>query len=404
MKNENKPKNLKLALLPIIFLTFIGLGISNSLLGTSWPAISPDIGVPISWQSLIIVIIFVSATIGAAIAEKMLARFGTYFIVVLGFVLIILSIFIYAVTQSFPVLVCMGAVMGFGVGLEQSTGNGLVAKHYSAIAMSWLHCCYAIGCMLAPVILSYFIINETWRKGYQVAGSIEIAIIAVVLLVIPLWKLVGPLFPKRDLNAGAQPARVKSIGELFRVPGGTIIPIVMYLYCSFEVTIFYWTTSYLTEEKGMTAGIAAGVMIYFFVGQVIGRILSGYISIKFGDRKSIRVMMILSFVGAVLLVLSNIEMLPVVFMFLGIASGPMFPLLIHEVPSIVGSENAQGVIGIQLAAANFGTASVPLLLGIIAGRLGFWVFEIFLLVLIAAAIILKFVQDKKYKYQNEDIS
>ena len=397
MKTDKKSKNLIYALLAIVFLGFISLGITNALLGTAWPAISPDIGVPISWQSFIIVTLFAVATFGAAVAEKILARFGTYFVVVFGFVLIVIAILIYAVSQSFVTLVCMGAVIGFGMGLEQSTINGLVARNYHAMAMSWLHCCYAVGCMLSPVILSYFIINETWRKGYQVAGSIEIAVIAVIVLALPLWKLFGPIIPKRNTEIEETPKRVKSIPELFRVPGGTIVPIVMYLFCSFEVTIFFWTTSYLTEEKGMEPGIAAEMMIFFFVGQVVGRIMSGFISIKVGDRKLIRVMLFLALAGTVLFLLSSIEMLPYVFMFIGIASGPMFPLLIHEVPSIVGAENAQGIIGIQLASANFGTATIPILLGAIADKMGFWVYEVFLIVLIIATIVLKSVQDRKYK-------
>ena len=397
MKTDEKSKNRIYALLAILLLGFISLGITNALLGTAWPAISPDIGVPISWQSFIIVTLFAVATFGAAVAEKILARFGTYFVVVFGFVLIVIAIFIYAVSQSFVTLVFMGAVIGFGMGLEQSTINGLVARNYHAMAMSWLHCCYAVGCMLSPVILSYFIINETWRKGYQVAGSIEIAVIAVIVLAIPLWKLLGSIIPKRDTKMEEAPKRVKSIPELFRVPGGTIIPIVMYLFCSFEVSIFFWSTSYLTEEKGMDPGIAAEVMIFFFVGQVVGRVMSGFISIRVGDRKLIRVMLFLALAGTIVFIFSSIEMLPFVFLFIGISSGPMFPLLIHEVPSIVGAENAQGIIGIQLASANFGTATIPILLGAIAGKLGFWVFEIFLVVLIIAAIILKSVQDRKYK-------
>lgn len=397
MITNDKSKKLVYALLAIVFLTFISLGITNSLLGTAWPAISEDIGVPISWQSLIIVIIFVVATIGAAVAEKILVRFGTYFVVVFGFVLIVIAILTYAATQSFVVLVSMGALIGFGMGLEQSTINGLVARNYSATAMSWLHCSYAVGCMLSPLILSYFIINETWRKGYQVAGSIEIAVIAVVLLVVPLWKLLGPIIPKRQTKTDESTEHVKSIAELLRVPGARIIPIVMFLFCSFEVTIFFWMTSYLTEEVGMSAGIAADLMKYFFIGQVVGRVMSGFISIKVGDRSFIRVMLLLAFAGTILFIFSSAEMLPFVLIFIGIASGPMFPLLIHEVPSIVGPENAQGVIGIQLASANLGTATVPLLLGVVAGNLGFKVFEIFLVVLVVAAILLKFIQDRKHK-------
>jgi predicted MFS family arabinose efflux permease len=129
---------------------------------------------------------------------------------------------------------------------------------------------------------------------------------------------------------------------------------------------------------------------------VVGRALCGFISIKSPDRIFIRVMMLLVLAATILFLFSTNAMLPPVFLFMGIAGGPVFPLLIHETPSIVGAENAQGVIGIQLAASSLGTALVPLLLGVVAGRLGFWVFRVFLIVLVAAALTLKLIQDHKY--------
>lgn len=307
------------------------------------------------------------------------------------------SVFSYAQARSFGVLVVMGVLLGFGVGLTQSTVNGFIAKHYSAASMGWLHCCYAIGCMLAPVILSYFIIHETWRQGYSVAGSLHLVVLAVILLTVPLWKVIGPIFPKRlhrEERAAALP--VKSIRQLLRIPGGTIIPLMLFFYCSTEVTFFFWGTSFLTEERGMSAGIAAGMMTYLYVGQVIGRAACGVISLKVRDRIFIRVMLILMLAGIVLFLFSTNAMLPPVFLFIGFASGPIFPLLIHEVPSIVGKENAQGVIGIQLAASSMGTALTPLLLGAVAGKVGFWVFSVFIAVLFAAAFTLKMIQDHKY--------
>jgi predicted MFS family arabinose efflux permease len=252
--------------------------------------------------------------------------------------------------------------------------------------------------MLGPVIISYYILRETWRSGYRVAGSLLLVFMVVLLATVLLWRTVGPIFPKHKDRTEGAPVHVKSISELLRIPGTKIILATMFFVSSCEMTIIFWLTSFLTEEKGLSAGVAAGMMTYFYVGQLIGRFSSGFISFKVRDRSYIRVMMLLVLVGSILLLFSGTAMLPPLVLFLGIATGPLFPLLVHESPSIVGKENAQGVIGIQIAAANFGTASVPLIVGIVAGRAGFWVFGIFLLVLIAMALLLKlFVQDRKWR-------
>ena len=44
-------------LLPIIYISFISLGLPDSLLGSAWPSMYPVLGVPVSYAGLISMII-----------------------------------------------------------------------------------------------------------------------------------------------------------------------------------------------------------------------------------------------------------------------------------------------------------------------------------------------------------
>ena len=44
-------------LLPIIYISFISLGLPDSLLGSAWPSMYPALGVPVSYAGLISMII-----------------------------------------------------------------------------------------------------------------------------------------------------------------------------------------------------------------------------------------------------------------------------------------------------------------------------------------------------------
>jgi len=387
-------------LLACLFIIYIGTGSAGSLLGSAWPAISADIAAPISSQSLLIVIIYISATLGSATTQNLLARFRTWAPATVGILIAAIYVFSFSQARVFFVMPFIGAMFGYVYGMEGTIINGYASRHYKAMWMSWLHCFFGIGCTLGPAILSYFMLNMgSWRMGYRAVGWIEICIFALLFASYPLWKVHGPVIPQRKgaLSGGpaAEPVvRVKSNRELFRLPGGTIIPVTMVFYCSFEVIVFFWATSFLTEEKGFSPGEAAGLMAFFYAAQVAGRVISGFLSIRFSDRYIIRVALAITAIAALTFAFAHGAVMAPALVVLGFASGPVFPLLIHEVPSIVGDANAQGVIGLQLAGANLGTAFVPLIVGVVANFAGFRVFPVFLIALIGVSIFLKTVQDR----------
>jgi len=393
-------------LLIILFLSYAGMGGANSLLGSGWPAISADMAVPISWESIIIVAFYTGSAIGSAVTQNMLAMFRAWLSSVVSIVLLAIFVFVFSVTDSFVLMTISGGILGYAIGQGGTIINGYVARNYSATALSWAHCCYSIGCMLAPVALSYDItMRGSWRLGYQTIVIIELCILAILFISIPIWRVHGPVAPafKKLENQAPQDLRndvkVIPIRELLRLPGGTIIPVIILFYASFEMTTIFWATSFLTSEKHMTAGAAAGVMTFFFAAQVVGRAGGGFLALRFSDRSMIRVEIFVGLAATILLSITTDSMLVPVFMLLGLATGPIFPLLVHEVPSIVGDKNAQGVIGMQLAAAQVGCVIVPLLVGLLANAYTFKVLPIVLIILISISIALKLVQDRRYPKQ-----
>jgi len=388
-------------LLIVICLIYIGTGGSNAAIGSAWPAISADIGVHISWQGINIMMMYAAASIGAMSVQYLIARFRIWLPAVCGMVVLAVGVMVFSHLNSFPAILACGAVIGYCIGLEAPIINGYIAKHYPTAAITWLHCCYGIGSTIAPAIIAFFITTrDSWRMGFQTMGVVVFFIVAALLISIPLWRIHGPVFPGRrsrsegaiDLKKGMATITLR---ELFRLPGGKSIPINMFVYCSFEVTIFFWATSFLTEEKGMTPGVAAGMMTFFFGAQVVGRIAGGFLTTKFSDRQIIRVGLFVSLAGSIAFLFIPDSMIPFIFVLIGLATGPVFPLYIHEVPSLVGEEAAQAVIGLQLASANIGNATIPLLVGIISGAIGFKVFPASLLVLIVVSTILKTAQDRR---------
>lgn len=63
-------------LLAFIYLAFISLGLPDSLLGSAWPSMYPQLGVPVSFAGIISMIISACTVISALASDRVTRRFG----------------------------------------------------------------------------------------------------------------------------------------------------------------------------------------------------------------------------------------------------------------------------------------------------------------------------------------
>ena len=64
-------------LLPIIYLAFISLGLPDSLLGSAWPTLYPELGVPVSSMGAISMIISGGTILSSLGSDRLTRKLGT---------------------------------------------------------------------------------------------------------------------------------------------------------------------------------------------------------------------------------------------------------------------------------------------------------------------------------------
>ena len=64
-------------LLIIIYLSFISLGLPDSLLGSAWPTIYPQLDVPVSYAGIISMIIALGTIVSSLQSDRLTRRLGT---------------------------------------------------------------------------------------------------------------------------------------------------------------------------------------------------------------------------------------------------------------------------------------------------------------------------------------
>ena len=368
-------------LLAIIYLSFISLGLPDSLLGSAWPAMYPQLGVPVSYSGIVFMIISVGTIISSLQSDRLTRRLGTGRVTAFSVAMTAAALLGFSVSHEFWQLCLWAVPYGLGAGSVDASLNNYVALHYESRHMSWLHCMWGVGAAAGPYIMGRVITGGgTWNGGYRCIALIQIALTAVLLLSLPLWK--GR--PQAENAAGAADAKSLSVREAVKISGVKNVLICFFCYCALEQTTGLWASSYLTLYKGVPAETAASYASMFFIGITAGRALNGFAAMKLNDVQMVRMgeLIIACGVGVMLLPLgAGVSLAGLVIIGLGCA--PVYPCLIHATPEHFGADRSQAVIGIQMACAYVGTSLMPPLFGLIAGHITVALLPVYLLVLLA---------------------
>ena len=371
-------------LLIIIYIAFIGLGLPDSLFGTAWPAIYTEFSLPFSFGSIITVIMTCGTICSSILSTRLIARFGTGKVTACSTALTVLALIGYSFSGNFLTICLLAIPLGLGAGAVDTGLNNYVAVHYSSAQMSLLHCFFGVGISISPYLMSLFLSSPSgWRGGYRFAFFIQLSIALILFFTLPLWKKVAG-----KEAAEETPIKILSIPELARIPGVKNMWLLFIISCAIEYTAGCWGSTYLVERKGLAADRAAEIVLFYYIGMTVGRLLSGILATKLSCWQIIRIGLAVLGIAVVLLLLPVPAAVIAVGLFLiGLGNGPMFPNFTYLTPQNFGEDISPSVIGTQMAASSVGIMIVPAICGLLGQAFGMGVFPIYLAVLFALMLV-----------------
>ena len=140
-------------LLPIIYLAFISLGLPDSLLGSAWPTMYPQLGVPFSYAGILSMIISLGTIVSSLNSDRLTRALGTGRVTALSVGMTAAALFGFSVSGQFWMLCLWAIPYGLGAGSVDAALNNYVALHYESRHMSWLHCMWGVGTTIGPVVM-----------------------------------------------------------------------------------------------------------------------------------------------------------------------------------------------------------------------------------------------------------
>ncbi|MCI6608301.1 MAG: MFS transporter [Candidatus Enterosoma sp.] len=379
-------------LLLLIYLVFISLGLPDSLLGSSFPAIAENLAISVDHAGYIGMTVSLFTILSSAFSDKLVEKLSTKVVISLSILLTALGLIGFSTVRenTFFLFYVYAIPLGLGAGAIDSSLNNYVALHYKAIHMNWLHCAWGVGASISPLIAGAFIqagTSKGWDKGVLTVAIIQLSIALLSFIAFPLWKRAFPEM-KREEEKKEEKTSKKS---LFTNPIFYLSIFAFFCYSGLESSCGLWSSSFFCYHWNTDTQKAANLTSLFYFGITAGRFLCGPLSLKMKEKNIIRLGETLMVLGGVLMTLNFSIYLSIVGVALfGFGCAPIFPAFIRLTPYRFSTKLSQSVMGLQMALAYCGTDIISPVYGYVSKTLGnqFFTLPYLLLFLTVVMIIL----------------
>lgn len=192
-----------------------------------------------------------------------------------GLILVLLA-------PTFEVFVVATVVFGLGCGMFGTTGTTILSDLYPArdtTAIGISQVAGSLGMIALPVIAGTLVLYAGWRIG--IAHMLP----GFLLLAVALWRIVPPR-TSAEIGDGTDVGK-QTRGRIFRVLGTRtmlLIIVAMGLIGFVVQGLTGFLPVFLIDYKGFAHWEASVVFGTFFVGSILGKLLSGPLADAYGKR------------------------------------------------------------------------------------------------------------------------
>ena len=377
------------ALLMMIYLSFISLGLPDSMLGSAWPAMNVSLNAPLWGAGLVQMLISFCTIISSLNSTKLIRRFGTGKLTAISVATTALALLGFSLAKNYAFLLLMAVPLGLGAGAVDAGLNNYVALHCEAKHMSWLHCFWGIGTIIGPMILSAVLrVGGSWATGYRAVGLIQCAVSALLFATLGMWK-------RGNIQQEEYGAKALSVWEVLSLPGAKAGMVTFLCYCAVESTLGLWGATYISQVRGVDEATAASFGAMFYIGITVGRAISGFMAMKLLPKQMVRVGQALLALGCIFMMIpAGSTLSGIGLVVCGLGCAPIYPNIIQDTPVNYGAENSQAAIGVQMAFAYVGSTFLPSIFGALAGVGGYGLLPYFAISICVLMTVLFGIQKK----------
>lgn len=362
----------------VTYLAFISLGLPDGLLGIGWPYMSERSNVPLDSLGFMLITFTLGYLATSSTSGKITQHLSLGTLLATSSVVTALSLFAYAFSEEWVILLIAAFFLGSGGGAIDSSINTFAASAFSASTVNWLHAFYGVGATAGPLLITTLIANDfAWYNGYLVVAIAQLSLSALFFATKHRWS-----------SPGMTAAHEKRSGylETLRLPVVWVYVAIFFLYTGLEQGFGQWLFSILTRSRDVDAEYAGLLTSAYWGSLTVGRITFGIVLTRISVNAVLNGALTGIVIGTTLFALNiNTPLSVMGIIILGMANAPVFPSLISITPARIGQQHTATAIGVQISMAMLGGALLPGFAGFLSDAFGL---EIIPRVYAVAAIVL----------------
>jgi fucose permease len=273
----------------LILAAWLGIciyGYLNAMLGIVLPNLMEKLKLDKSQAGTFFMVSSIGLIVSSVPSGLTMDVFGTKVIVCVGLFLVTLSFLGLGLINSFRWLYPLAFVLGLGGAMivaGENTTISLTNPSQREIAANLLNLFFGVGAFIAP-----FIVMPVLRRGgFSGVLRFSSAFAAAVLL----FHLTLS-FPRPELT---QTFPLSRAGALIFEPRLWLLVLLIFLYVGTEFSVWSWTVTFLTTERGFSQKSASRIISLFALAMIAGRWASQWTLYRFGPER----VLLISAAGAV---------------------------------------------------------------------------------------------------------
>ena len=248
---------------------------------------APDIGAELGLGPATMGTVFAAAMggmiIGALASGGVAKRLGQVRALALELALFGAMALLLTTTHDGTMLVVNRLIAGIGLGGAAPIAVGLLNRREerpSDLVISIVWSGLPIGGVLAAGFKYFLVVDHGWRSMFMVGG---VAPIVAALAIAAAARHIAPVAQRPATESGAPPSLLALLAAGRR--GRTLLICLMFFFGYVTTSmIAYWLPTIMTHERAAPA-LVSGTFAALNVGGALGQYLLGYVSARFGTRR-----------------------------------------------------------------------------------------------------------------------
>lgn len=365
-------KHLKLFIL--LLALYIGLGLPDSLLSTTWPNISQDLNVSIGLISIFSIITIFCSMISSTNTYLLNKWLGPTNVILLSMMMCLSGLVIFIIFKSAISLVFVQIIMGLGAGAIDSNVNFIASQNLKVGEMNLLHGFWGVGITLTPLITAIV-------YGFGYSEWVVFGVVAILFVI-----LIGYAYINKDMLDIEVIAEAES-DQKVKLAKRDMLGISIYFVYGVEFLIGTYLATYLVSFLNVGSASAAFIVSCYWGGLMVSRLAMPIVFKYFKSSTVLKMHCLILIVCSLLINIENIYVLMVSYILIGYSLGPIFPTFVHYTERI-NSENAAFYIGKQISSMYLAIFLSQIFVGYFAVKYSFVFFSPLISILIIVLVLL----------------